>query len=131
MRTREEILVRIGMVNRLLGKTNDSFLEECGATWGISKSRVVLPYLVGYKICAPMTKQLEDLKSLNPIRMHPAVKISHGEEEGREKKRLELLEEEECGREKSIAKYAEHSAFSPPTRDKEGDHLCNFLSYPW
>lgn len=32
MRTREEILVRIEMVNRLLGKTNDSFSEECGAT---------------------------------------------------------------------------------------------------
>lgn len=28
------MLVRIEMVNRLLGKTNDSFLEECGATWG-------------------------------------------------------------------------------------------------
>lgn len=65
-----------------------------------------------------MTKQLKDSKSLNPIRMHPAVKISPSEEEGSEKKRLE---EEECGREKSIAKYAEYSAFSPPTRDKEVD----------
>lgn len=55
MRTMEEILVRIEMVNRLLGKTNDSFSEECGATWGlglrISKSRVVLPYLAEYKLC--------------------------------------------------------------------------------
>lgn len=53
------------------------------------------------------------------------MKISpDGEEEGEE--RLELLEEEEGGREKSIAKYAEHGAFSPPTRDKEGDQLGNF-----
>lgn len=61
--------------------------------------------------------------------MHRTVNISpNGEEEGRENSVWgELLEEEECGREKSIAKYAEHSAFSPPTRDKEGDHLCNFF----
>ena len=38
-----------------------------------------------------------------------------------------FLRRKSCGREKSIAKYAEHSAFSPPTRDKEVDHLCNFL----
>lgn len=51
----KKILVRIEKVNRLLGKTNDTFFEECGATWGlerISKSRVVLPYLAEYKLCA-------------------------------------------------------------------------------
>lgn len=45
----------------------------------------------------------------------------------KKKKRLELLGgRNSVGGKKSIAIYAEHSAFSPPTRDKEGDHLCNF-----
>lgn len=71
---------------------------------------------------------IEDSESQIPIRMHPAVKISpNGEEEGEE--RLKLLEEKEGGREKSIAKYAEH--FLRQHVIKRAITWVIFFSYPW